>query len=46
VLRKGHISVFSNQPYGENFIHGDSTNALFITIEIHGQLDIKKHGLL
>jgi hypothetical protein len=34
--------VFSNGPYGQIFIHGDSTNVLFITMEINGQLDIKK----
>jgi hypothetical protein len=37
-LRKGHISAFSNGPYGQKFRHGDSTNVLFITMEIHGQI--------
>jgi len=39
--------VFSAMgPYGQKFMHGDSTNVSFITMEMHGQLDIKKHGLL
>jgi len=39
-MKMGHISAFSNGPYGKKFMHGDSTDVLFITMEMHGQLDI------
>jgi len=42
-LKKGHISAFSSGPYGQKFMHRDSTNVLFIKMEMHGQLDINKY---
>jgi len=40
---EGTYKCFRQWAIWSNFMHGDSINVLFITMEMHGQLDIKKY---